>query len=317
MRSTRPTRSSTWRAVLRRDRNDDVPLRRTGGARCDELHRTLQPIARRLRRGAAVVSRTSRSTCCSTDWAIRALASPISAPGPASRRACSRARPLVIAIEPNAKMRDAAAPDPNVEWRDGTAERDGARGSRRSTSSPRSRRFTGSIIRPALDEIVRILRPGGRAGRRLQRARRERSVHRRVRRARHEVRRPTLTEQPPRRTGWPRSPRSTRRARSASSTATSTSSTRRRAQARRQLVVSAAGRSRDTGETSEAMHAEIDDGLFVLPNTFKHDGHVNMHLVTLVVRVDTLALPRRSSDRDRRRRDVHRRRRGRRARRAR
>ncbi len=31
----------------------------------------------------------------------------------------------VIAIEPNARMRDAAQPDPRVEWRDGTAEQTG------------------------------------------------------------------------------------------------------------------------------------------------------------------------------------------------
>jgi SAM-dependent methyltransferase len=68
----------------------------------------------------------------------------------------------VIAIEPNESMRAAAEPDPNVEWRDGTAERTGLQEADVDLATA-FQAFHWFDHAQALDEIVRILRPGGRA----------------------------------------------------------------------------------------------------------------------------------------------------------
>ena len=68
----------------------------------------------------------------------------------------------VIAIEPNESMRAAAEPDPNVEWRDGTAERTGLQEADVDLVTA-FQAFHWFDHAQALDEIVRILRPGGRA----------------------------------------------------------------------------------------------------------------------------------------------------------
>ena len=68
----------------------------------------------------------------------------------------------VIAIEPNEPMRAAAEPDPNVEWRDGTAEHTGLEEADIDLVTA-FQAFHWFDHTQALDEIVRILRPGGRA----------------------------------------------------------------------------------------------------------------------------------------------------------
>jgi SAM-dependent methyltransferase len=68
----------------------------------------------------------------------------------------------VIAIEPNEPMRAAAEPDPNVEWRDGTAEHTGLDEADIDLVTA-FQAFHWFDHTRALDEIVRILRPGGRA----------------------------------------------------------------------------------------------------------------------------------------------------------
>jgi SAM-dependent methyltransferase len=68
----------------------------------------------------------------------------------------------VIAIEPNEPMRTAAEPDPNVEWRAGTAEHTGLQEADIDLVTA-FQAFHWFDHTQALDEIVRILRPGGRA----------------------------------------------------------------------------------------------------------------------------------------------------------
>jgi SAM-dependent methyltransferase len=68
----------------------------------------------------------------------------------------------VIAIEPNEPMRAAAEADPKVEWRAGTAEATGLEEADIDLVTA-FQAFHWFDHAKALDEIVRILRPGGRA----------------------------------------------------------------------------------------------------------------------------------------------------------
>jgi SAM-dependent methyltransferase len=68
----------------------------------------------------------------------------------------------VYAIEPNRAMRDAAEPHPNVEWIDATAEATGLHEASADLVTA-FQAFHWFDHRKALDEIVRILRPAGRA----------------------------------------------------------------------------------------------------------------------------------------------------------
>jgi SAM-dependent methyltransferase len=68
----------------------------------------------------------------------------------------------VLAVEPNAAMREAAEPHPRVEWVAASAERTGL--SEASADLVTAfQAFHWFDQRAALDETVRILRPGGRA----------------------------------------------------------------------------------------------------------------------------------------------------------
>jgi SAM-dependent methyltransferase len=68
----------------------------------------------------------------------------------------------VLAIEPNQAMREAAEPHPRVEWIAGNAEHTGL-GEASADLVTAFQAFHWFDQRAALDEIVRILRPGGRA----------------------------------------------------------------------------------------------------------------------------------------------------------
>ena len=68
----------------------------------------------------------------------------------------------VLAVEPNAAMRDAAEPCDGVEWVDGTAEATGLHEASVDLAAA-FQAFHWFDARKALDEIVRIVRPGGRA----------------------------------------------------------------------------------------------------------------------------------------------------------
>ena len=68
----------------------------------------------------------------------------------------------VLAIEPNEAMRNAAQADPNIEWRAGTAEHTGLiEADVDLVTAFQAFHWFDRVA--ALDEIVRILRPGGRA----------------------------------------------------------------------------------------------------------------------------------------------------------
>ncbi|HZO95614.1 MAG TPA: class I SAM-dependent methyltransferase [Candidatus Baltobacteraceae bacterium] len=69
---------------------------------------------------------------------------------------------LVFAVEPNAAMRNAAEPDERVRWVDGTAERTGLDEASADLATV-FQAFHWFDHALALREIVRVVRPGGRA----------------------------------------------------------------------------------------------------------------------------------------------------------
>jgi len=81
--------------------------------------------------------------------------------GISSRQLAARAA-LVYAIEPNESMREAAEPHPRVEWVAASAEHTGL-GEASVDLAAAFQAFHWFDQRQALDEMVRILRPGGRA----------------------------------------------------------------------------------------------------------------------------------------------------------
>jgi SAM-dependent methyltransferase len=67
----------------------------------------------------------------------------------------------VLAVEPNAAMRAAATPHPNVRWSDGTAEATGLSDASVELVTM-AQAFHWVDVRPSLLEFARILRPNGR-----------------------------------------------------------------------------------------------------------------------------------------------------------
>jgi len=80
--------------------------------------------------------------------------------GISSRQLADRG-PRVIAVEPNAAMRGAAAPHARVEWRDGTAEATGLAAASAGLVTC-FQAFHWFRVREAATEFRRVLRPGGR-----------------------------------------------------------------------------------------------------------------------------------------------------------
>jgi SAM-dependent methyltransferase len=68
----------------------------------------------------------------------------------------------VYAVEPNGPMREAAVPDPRITWVDATAEHTGLEEASIDLVTA-FQAFHWFDHRAALDEMVRLLRPGGRA----------------------------------------------------------------------------------------------------------------------------------------------------------
>jgi SAM-dependent methyltransferase len=193
-----------------------------------------------------------------------------------SARVIAAAGPLVYAIEPNAKMREAAAVDPRVRWVNGTAE---------ATTLPDASVDVVAAFQawhwvehPAgVAEARRILRPHGRLAA-IYNERDERDpftagygeiVMKYATDATEQHRADALTAF----AGI--DPARTQRFEYVNVHRLDRDGLHKRADSSSYLP--------HTGEDSEAMHAEIDD----LFTEWERDGHVNMHLVTLVVRVDT------------------------------
>ena len=193
-----------------------------------------------------------------------------------SSRVIAARGPLVYAIEPNAKMREAAAADPRVKWVDGTAE---------ATTLPAASVDVVAAFQawhwvdhPAgVAEARRILRPGGRMAA-IYNERDERDpftagygdiVMRYATDATEQRRVDALAAFA---TIDPRAHPALRVRQHPSARP------RRSAPARRQFVVSAAHR--------RAMPRRCTPRSTTLFDEWERDGVVDMHLVTLVARVD-------------------------------
>jgi len=193
-----------------------------------------------------------------------------------SSRVIAARGPLVYAIEPNAKMRAAAAPDPRVRWVDGTAE---------ATTLPAASVDVVAAFQawhwvdhPAgVAEARRILRPGGRLAA-LYNERDERDPFTAAYGATIMKYAIDNTEE--------------RRANALAAVATIDPARTQRFEYGNvhQLDRGGVHQRADSSsylpkanEAARAMHAELD----ALFDKYEHDGSVDMHLVTLVVRVDT------------------------------
>jgi SAM-dependent methyltransferase len=192
-----------------------------------------------------------------------------------SSRAIAARGPLVYAIEPNAKMREAAAPDPRVQWINGTAEATTlAEGSVNVVAAFQAWHW---VEHPAgVAEARRILRPGGRMAA-IYNERDERDaftagygslILRYAIDATEQRRADALTA------FTTIDPARTQRFEYVHLHLLDRDGLHKRAESSSYLP--------QTGEAAEAMHAEIDD----LFTEYERDGSVNMHLATLVVRVD-------------------------------
>jgi SAM-dependent methyltransferase len=193
-----------------------------------------------------------------------------------SSRVIAARGPLVYAIEPNAKMREAAAADPGVRWVNGTAE---------ATTLPAASVDVVAAFQawhwvehPAgVAEARRILRPGGR----LAAVYNERDERDAFTAGYGEIVMKYATDATEQRRADALEafagidPARTQRFEYVNIHQLDRDGLHQRAESSSYLP--------HTGEDSEAMHAELDD----LFTEWERDERVNMHLVTLVVRVDT------------------------------
>ena len=192
-----------------------------------------------------------------------------------SSRAIAARGPRVYAIEPNAKMREAAAPDERVSWVDGTAEATNLPAA--SVDVVAAFQAWHWVDHPAgVAEARRILRPGGR----LAALYNERD------------------ESDPFTAGYGAiimkyaiDATEERRANALAAFATIDPARTQRFEYGHIHRLDRPGfhqRAESSSylpqknDAARAMHAEIDE----LFDVYQHDGFVNMHLVTLVVRVD-------------------------------
>lgn len=193
-----------------------------------------------------------------------------------SSRAIAARGPFVYAIEPNAAMREAATPGERVRWVDGTAE---------ATTLPGASVDVVAAFQAwhwvehaaAIAEARRILRPRGRMAA-IYNEREERDPFTAAYGA--IVMKYALDATEERRADALASfaaidPARTRRFEYGNVHQLDRAGVHKRADSSSYLP--------HEGEISEAMHAELDDVF----TEFERDGVVNMHLVTLVVRVDT------------------------------
>ena len=192
-----------------------------------------------------------------------------------SSRLIADCGPHVLAIEPNAKMRDAAAPDARITWIDGTAE---------ATTLPAASVDVVAAFQawhwvehPAgVAEAQRILKPGGRMAA-IYNERDERDAFTAGYGA--IVRRYAVDATEDRRFAALRAfetidPEHTQRFEYANVHALDRAGVHKRAESSSYLPQS--------GEAAQAMHLEIDE----LCNAHERPGGgVDMHLVTIVVRV--------------------------------
>jgi SAM-dependent methyltransferase len=233
------------------------------------------------RAGAYVAARPSYPVE-SVDVLIDGLADPASlvvadlgaGTGISSRVIAARG-PLVYAVEPNAKMREAAAADPRVRWVDGTAESTTLAAA--SVDVVAAFQAWHWVDHPAgIAEARRILRPGGRMAA-IYNERDERDpftagygeiVMRYSTDATEQHRFDALAA------FAAIDPLRTQRFEFVNVHQLDRAGLHQRADSSSYLP--------HTGEDAEAMHAEIDE----LFTEWERDGFVNMHLVTLVVRVD-------------------------------
>jgi len=192
-----------------------------------------------------------------------------------SSRLIAERGPLVYAIEPNAAMREAAAHDPRVLWVDGTAE---------ATALPDASVDVVAAFQAwhwvehpvAVAEARRILRPRGRMAA-IYNERDERDPFTAGYGA--IVRTYALDATEERRANALAAfatidPARTQRFEYGNVHQLDRSGVHKRAESSSYLP--------QTGEAAQAMHAELDE----LYTAFERDGTVNMHLLTLVARVD-------------------------------
>ena len=141
---------------------DGVPVRRTGGGTFEFYHERFSDLT------AAYVAARPSYPPESVDILIEGLGDPstlavadLGAGTGISARVIAARGPLVYAIEPNAKMREAAAPDERVKWVNGTAEATTLPGG--SVNVVAAFQAWHWVDHPAgVAEARRILKPGGR-----------------------------------------------------------------------------------------------------------------------------------------------------------
>jgi len=192
-----------------------------------------------------------------------------------SSRAIAARGPRVLAIEPNAAMREAAAPDERMRWIDGTAEATGLpNASVDVVAAFQAWHWVEHAV--AVAEARRILRPGGRLAV-VYNERDERNPFTAAYGAivRRHMLEPTEQQRAAALLAFTTiDPERTRRFEFVNVQRFDRDGLHQRARSTSYLPQS--------GPAADAMHAEIDESF----GAHERDGAVDMHLVTLVVRVD-------------------------------